>query len=436
MKIFVVGSGGREHVLAEKYSQSKKVDIVFVASGNILMPETNKKIQIIPNLLATDLKDLLTFARKQKIDLVDIAADDQLAAGYVDAFRKSGINAFGPSKIAAEIEWNKVWARKFMEKYNLPTPLFKSFSSEQKAISFINSHNEQLWYIKASGLAAGKGAIRAETKNDAIQAIKFMKQFGTAGKTFVIEEGMIGEEFSLFALCDGNTYKILGTAQDHKTVSDNDKGPNTGGMGCVSPTGSLNSSSIRTIEKEILRPFMNGMKKERRPYTGILYLGGMISNPPTGGGIRIIEFNARWGDPEAEVVLSGLQNDYLDIVTATFNQQLSKITIKSDDKIRISIAGCSRGYPEDYTKVKGKIIRGLEKAQRSKGIKIYGAGIKKVGKNYVVTGGRIFHLVAEGATIREARKRAYKAMGLIGVEGNNLHYRTDIGWRELERTVR
>jgi phosphoribosylamine--glycine ligase len=203
-------------------------------------------------------------------------------------------------------------------------------------------------------------------------------------------------------------------------------------MGCIAPTNAIQKSHLRVIEKEILKPFLKGMQKENRPFSGILYLGGMVTKQ----GIKIVEFNARWGEPEAEVVLSGLQTDYLSLVHSVLNQKLNKTNIVFDNKIRISIAGCAHGYPTDYSAAKGKKIYGLQEVKKIPGITVYGSGMKKVGENYVVTGGRLFHLVAEGATIREARKRAYAAMSLIYIEGDNLQYRTDIGWRELERILK
>lgn len=431
MKILIIGSGGREHIIAEKYAECKRVTVVFVAPGNDFMEETNKKIRIVPHIHQLDLEKIVAFAKKEKVDLVDVAMDDPLAQGAIDLLLKNGIAAFGPTKKAAEIEWSKTWSRDFMKKYKLPTPHYQSFTNEKKAIAYISKLPEQPLFIKASGLALGKGALFAGNRKEAIAAIKEMKNFGNAGKEFLIEECLFGEEFSLFAICDGKSYTILGNAQDHKRALDNDKGLNTGGMGCVSPTGSLTPSIIRIIEQKILKPFMKGMKEEGRPYTGILYLGGMITKK----GVQIVEFNARWGDPEAEVILPGIKNDYIDIVQAVLNHSLHKLTIKVDNKVRISIAGYAHGYPDDYSAVKGKEIFGLDLALHPRGVNVFGAGIKKVGKNFVVNGGRVFHLVAEGDTIQQARKRAYNAMRHITIEGNNLHYRTDIGWRELEREL-
>lgn len=430
MKILIIGSGGREHSLADAYSKSKKVKKVLVAPGNGLMDFKKTKVQIFPHIKTADFDSILDLAKKNRVDLVDVAGDEPIAAGFVDKFKNEGFEVFGPTQKAAEIEWNKKWARDFMQKYNLPIPSFQSFDNPKNAFEYIKSAPEAIFYIKASGLAAGKGAIRAENKEEAFNAIESMKQLGRSGEVFLIEECLTGEEFSLFAICDGKNYQIIKVAQDHKTVYEKDQGPNTGGMGCVAQSQVVNSSIIRIIKNKILNPFMKGMQNENRPYSGILYLGGILNSKNE---IKIIEFNARWGDPEAEVILPSLKTDYLNIVKAVLQNRINKTKINFDNKIRVSVAGCSFGYPNDYLSVKGKKIFGLESAMKLPGIKIYGAGIKRKGSGFFAIGGRIFHLVAEGKDIQQARKKAYEAISLIYIEGNNLHYRTDIGWRDVER---
>lgn len=429
MNVLILGSDGRSHALALTYGKSSRVKNIFVLPGNGLIDYKTRRTHIFPHIKVLDFPAILNVVKKNKIQLVDVAQDDPLAAGFVDEFEKRGIKAFGPTKLSAQLEWDKEWARKFMVKYKLPIPHFQSFTDAKKAIVYIKKLPEQLLYIKASGLALGKGALRAETKEQAIDAVHAMKQFGKAGETFLVEEGLVGEEFSLFAVCDGKNYIITKSSQDHKTVFNSDQGPNTGGMGCVAPAGVITSSIIRIIEQKIIRPTLLGMQKEERPYSGILYLGGMI----TKSGVRIIEFNARWGDPEAEVILPSIKTDYIDIVHAVTMKQLNNITIKFDNKVRVSVAACSKGYPNDYSTVKGKEIFGLTDVMKIKGITVFGAGIKRLGNRFFVNGGRVFHLVAEGKTIEEARRLAYGALSMIYIEGNNLHYRTDIGYRDVER---
>lgn len=429
LNILVIGQNGREHALAAAYAKSKKVKKVIMTPGNGLTDFKNKKRKNYPSIAMMDFEGIVKVCKKEKIDLVDVAQDDVIAAGYVNKLESLGISVFGPTQQASQLEWDKEWARNFMVKYNLPIPKFKAFNNKKEAIKYVNSLPEQILFIKASGLALGKGVIRAENKKEAIEAVVAMNKFGKSGETFLIEEALIGEEFSLFAICDGDNFITAKSAQDHKRIFDGDNGPNTGGVGSVAPTAAVSASMIQIIEAEIFKPTLLGMKKEDRPYKGILYLGGMM----TKDGVKIIEFNCRWGDPEAEVILPGVKTDYLEIVQAVRLQRLKQVKAVFDKKVRISVAGCAKGYPEDYSAIKGKEVFGLDNAMKLPGIVIYGAGIKRKGKRLYVNGGRIFHLVAEGKNILEARERAYKAMKLINIEGDNLHYRTDIGWRDVER---
>lgn len=429
MNILVIGQNGREHALAASYAKSKRVKKVIMTPGNGLTDFKNPKIRNYPDVGMMDFEGIVGICKKEKIDLVDVGQDDIIAAGFVDKLESLGIRAFGPTKKASQLEWDKEWARNFMVKFNLPIPKFKSFTSQKRAIDYVSKLNDQLLFIKATGLAFGKGVIKATNKKEAILAIKQMKSFGKSGETFLIEEGLIGEEFSLFALCDGKNYQIISWAQDHKTIYDGDKGPNTGGVGSVAPTGAINISIIRIIATKIMKPLVKGMMKEGRPYRGILYLGGML----TKGGVKIIEFNCRWGDPEAEVILPSIRTDYLKIVESILSGKIKTLKIKMDSKVRISVAGCSKGYPGGYSEVLGKEIFGLENAMKFPGIIIFGSGIKREKDKFFVNGGRVFYVVGAGKDILKARAKAYNALKLIKIEGNNLHYRTDIGWRDVER---
>lgn len=435
MKILVIGSNGREHALAKKYEESKKTDVVFIAPGNGLTDFASEKIKNV-DIAMTDIEKLVAFAKKEKIDLVDVAQDDCLAAGYVDRFQKEKINVFGPTKKAAAIEWSKEWARNFMTKYKLPIPSFHTFHNTKDAIAFIKKGKEQTFFIKASGLALGKGVIKATTKQEAVDAIHQMQRFGKSGKTFLIEEALFGEEFSLFAICDGKNYVITKAAQDHKTIYEGNSGPNTGGIGSVAPTNAVTQKMLQRIETTIIKPVLSSMEKEGRPYSGILYLGGMITHSTSSGknpSVKVIEFNARWGDPEAEVILPSLTTDYVDVALAVREKKIKSTKITFDNKIRLVVTGCATGYPIDYTNAKGKEIFGLAAAMKLPGITIFGSGIKRIKNNFYVNGGRVFHLVAEGETIIQARVRAYGAMSMIHVKGDNLHYRNDIGWKDVER---
>lgn len=429
MNILLLTANGREHALAFAYAKSKKVKKIIMIPGNGLTEQTSTKIKNYNSVDPNNIEEIITICQKEKIDMVDVSQDDLIAKGYVDTLAQNGITAFGPTQKASQVEWDKAWSRDFMKKYRLPIPRFETFTSTKKAVSYVKNLTKQTLFIKAAGLAGGKGVIKAETKQQAIDAIETMKQFGKSGETFVIEHGLVGEEYSLFALCDGTNYKIVGAAQDHKTIYNNNFGPNTGGMGCVSHPGILTSKVIKEIEQKILKPFMQGMQKEGRPYTGVLYLGGML----TKNGPMIIEFNARWGDPEAEVLLPAIQTDYVDIVMAVNNKQLSSLHIDVDKKKRVSIVGAALGYPHHYAQAKEKEIFGIQNVLQMKNIILFGAGISKKQNRYFVNGGRIFHIVGEGENILQARSLAYQAMSMLYIEGNNLHYRTDIGWKDMER---
>lgn len=430
MKVLVIGSNGREHALAVKYSESKKTDVIFIAPGNGLTDYKTKKIKNI-EIAMTDIDALVRFSKKEKVDLVDVAQDDCLAKGYVDRFKKENIAVFGPTKKAAKIEWSKDWARKFMLKYHMPIPHFQAFSNIQNAISFIKKINAYPVYVKASGLALGKGVIRAENPKETHDAILQMKSFGKSGETFLIEEELIGEEFSLFMICDGKDYVITKAAQDHKTIYNNNTGPNTGGIGSVAPTNAITNSALKKIEKTIIKPFISAMEKENRAYAGILYLGGILTKQ----NVKIIEFNARWGDPEAEVILPSITSDYVNLAISVIEQKLYATRVTFDNKIRIAVTACARGYPIDYANIKGKEIFGVIDAANLSGITIFGSGIKRVGTKFFVNGGRVLHVVGEGKNVKEARRKAYEALALLYIEGNNLHYRTDIGFADLERVL-
>ncbi|MBI2315311.1 phosphoribosylamine--glycine ligase [Candidatus Daviesbacteria bacterium] len=426
--ILIIDGGGRGAALVDKYAQSPKVGKILAVPGNDLMQiNTQKQVITYPHLKTTSVKEIIEICQKEKVDLVDVAQDNAVAVGLVDELLKKKITVVGPTKKAGQIEWDKAWARKFMQKYQVPNPKYQIFKSEKAGIEFAKKNPNNKWFVKAAGLAEGKGVIPAANLDETTAAIKEMERFGLAGKTYLLEEWLMGEEFSAFAVCDGDNFQIVGYAQDHKRVNDGDKGPNTGGMGCVS--NPMVISKIKDQISKIFKKTINGLKKENRFYEGVLYLGGIVVD----GKVFIIEFNARWGDPEAEVILPSIQTDYLDIAEKVVQTKLDKLKIKVDTKIRISIAGAAKGYPGDYSKVRDKQILGLDKAIKQEGITIYGAGIKKSNNKYLVNGGRIFHLVAEGKDILEAREKAYQAMRLINIKGDNLHYRKDIGWRDIER---
>jgi len=434
MNILIVGGGGREHSLLVQYAKSSKVKKLYSVPGNDLMGfHVRKPVKIYPKVNATDKESIWKIIKQEKIDLVDVAQDLPLAYGMVNFLESKGIKVFGPTKEAAEIEWSKEWARNFMKRHHLPTPKFAVFSILKQAKDYVRKLPPGSFFVKASGLAAGKGAIKAESKKEVLKVIDKMKDFGEAGEKFLIEECLIGEEVSIYALSDGEHFKILKTAQDNKALYNFDEGSNTGGMGANAPALVSSDREIKKKIEAIVRKTIDGMKKEGRPYKGVLYLGLIIDKKKRP---KIIEFNARWGDPEAQTILPGIKNDYLNIILACIEGKLDKLKIYEDSKTRVCVVGAGRGYPEDFSRVRGREIVGLEEAEKLNGVSIFGAGVKRINKKFFVSGGRVINVVGEGGDIFEARKRAYQAISLINIEGNNMHFRTDIGWRDVERKVK
>lgn len=423
-KVLIVDGGGRGAALVDKYQTSKNISKVLAIPGNDFM-KYQQNVIIFPHLKTADVKEIIKIAKEENVDLVDVAQDDAVAAGLVDALQKSGVIVFGPTKNAGQIEWDKSWSRDFMKKFNLPTPQYIVCKSQQNGIDFVNRQKDSKWFVKASGLAAGKGAIYAKNNREVVLAIHEMERFGEAGKTYLIEECLEGEEFSAFASVNRKKFQIIGYAQDHKRVFNGDSGANTGGMGCSSPPNII-SKKIEKQVKEIFKITIEGLASLSRPYTGILYLGAIVDKK---GKVWIIEFNARWGDPEAQVILPSIKSDYYNFVLRTINGSKSKI--KKDNKYRVVITAASNGYPDDYTKVTGKKINGFPTLFTK--TKIFGAGIKKSDDGWVASGGRLFYVLGEGDNIEEARKMAYNALSKISIAGEGLHYRTDIGYRDLAR---
>lgn len=428
--VLVIDGGGRGSVLVEKYLESRHIAKVIAIPGNDLIGLGAKKpVKTFPQIKTTDIENILKVARQEKVNLVDVAQDDAIAVGLSDELSKHGFKVFGPTKAAGQIEWDKAWAREFMQKFAIPHPKFKICHSQSEGLIFIKSQKEGKWFIKASGLAAGKGSLYAKNNQDAIQKIKEMKKFGKSGKTFLIEECLAGEEFSLFAIVDGPNFIIVGAAQDYKRVYDGDVGPNTGGMGCSSPPMVI-TRSIEDQIKSIFQKTVQGLVQIGRPYRGVLYLGGMIDKK---GKAFVIEFNARWGDPEAQVIVPSLKNDLYDIAKLVITGKIKKIKLKKDNLYRVVVTAAAKGYPQDYTSVRGKSIDGLKSILASPHVKIFGAGVKKIDGKFRANGGRLFYVMASGHNVVSAREKAYNALSKIKISGNNLHYRTDIGFRDLER---
>ncbi len=423
MKILVVGSGGREHALVWKIKQSKKVEKIYCAPGNAGIGKIAECVEIS----VTDVKKLLSFAKKEKIDLTVVGPESSLVAGIVDAFEKDGLRIFGPTMRAAELEGSKVFSKEFLEKYKVPTAAFKVFKDREKAKKYIDSHGAPI-VVKADGLAAGKGVIVAKTVEEAKQAVDLImadKAFGSAGDKIIIETCLSGEEASFIAFTDGKTILPLPTSQDHKAVFDNDQGPNTGGMGAYSPAPVVTDEIADFVMNRVMLPTVRGLEAEGRPYKGMLYAGLMID----GDTINVLEFNCRFGDPEAQPLLMRLKSDIVDIFEAAIDGKLDRVEMKIDPRPTVCVVISSGGYPGAYQT--GKAISGLAKASDCPGVEVFHAGTAKKQGRIVTNGGRVLGVTAVGNTLKEAITRAYSAVDHI--KWTDCYCRRDIGGKALQR---
>lgn len=445
-RVAVIDGGGRGHTLVNKYLESSHVTGVLAIPGNDMMKAGREdRVETFPTLKTTSVKEIVEICRDRKIDLVDVAQDNAIEAGLADRLREAGVPTIGPSRDAGEIEWSKSFARVVEKNSTMKIPRFVTFHSPEYALTYLEHTSEGAFFVKADGLCEGKGALAARTKAEAAERIAELKKFGKAGETFLLEQwlknydGTNGEEFSSFSISDGSTSLHLGFAQDHKTVYDNDQGPNTGGMGCSSNPLVLNSIGLSQGAKAGTNGMPRILAEMGRPYQGVIYRSGMIITEKAGGKpvIYNIEWNSRWGDPEVQVIAPGIKSDFFEMGIAVVEQTLGSYELKVDGKTRVAVAGASRGYPIDYSDVNGKRIYGLKEAAFVEGVTVYGAGVKMEDGKYYANGGRLFYIVGEGKDINAARSRAYTAIQMIHIEGEgpepNLHYRRDIGWRDVAR---
>ncbi len=416
MKVLVVGGGGREHAICRALAKSKKVDKLFAAPGNAGIAEV---AQCVP-IKATDIEGVLAFALENEIGMVVVAPDDPLYLGMVDALNEAGIRAFGPTKNAAEIEGSKIFAKELMKKYEIPTAAFEKFSDAGTAKAFIDTLTPPI-VVKADGLALGKGVIIAASREEAHKAIEDMmenKAFGDAGSRVVIEEFLEGPEVSILAFCDGKTVKPMISAQDHKRALDNDMGKNTGGMGTFSNSRIYTPEIAKECEEKIFLPTVAAMEKEGRPFKGVLYFGLMI----TKDGPKVIEYNARFGDPETQVILPRMKSDLFDIFTAVIDGTLAETSVEFDENYAVCVIMASGGYPEKYET--GFEISGIGDAEDCGAI-IYHSGTKSENGKILTSGGRVLGVTALGQSIEKAREKAYECVSKISFHG--AHYRKDIG---------
>jgi len=420
-KILIIGSGGREHAIGWKIAQSPMCGEIYFAPGNA----GTLKIGINVDIKAIDIKSLIEFVKKEQIDLTLAIPDNPLALGIVDEFQKEGLKIFGPTKKAAQLESSKAYAKNFMQKYNLPTAKFGIFSSLDDAIFYVKKQKLPI-VIKASGLALGKGVVIVETEEEAFKALEDIlvkKVFGEAGNEVVIEEFLSGPEISIHAFSDGKNYSIFPTSQDHKRALEGDVGLNTGGMGTIAPLPFITKELNKNIEENIVKATLSGMVEEKNIYSGVLYPGLLL----TEDGPKILEYNARFGDPETETYMRFLETDLLEIINACVDQKLSEIKINWKPIFACTIMLTSKGYPGSYKK--GKIIKGVEEAELEKDIIIFHAGTKLENNNLMTNGGRVLGVSAVGKSLEEALKKAYKAIDKISFEG--MQYRKDIGIKSL-----
>lgn len=418
MKILMVGGGGREHALIRKLLESEKVEKVYCAPGNGGISCDAQCFSVG----ATDIDGMVSLAKELKVDCVFVAPDDPLAAGMVDAMEKEGIRAFGPRASAAIIESSKVFSKNLMKKYSIPTAGYEVFENSKDALSYIKEQNKYPVVIKADGLALGKGVIIAQNEaeaEDAVHTIMDDKKFGASGNKVVIEEFITGPEVSVLAFTDGKCVKPMVSSMDHKRAYDGDKGPNTGGMGTISPNPYYTPEIADRCMKEIFLPTIEAMNKEGRTFKGCLYFGLML----TADGPKVIEYNARFGDPETQVVLPRLKTPLCDIVDAVIDEKLSDLDIQWSDEACACVVMASGGYPGSYPK--GIEIKGLDSNGQVEGACVFHAGTALEDGVFKTAGGRVLGVTALGTDLKEALKKAYAAVEKITFEG--AHYRTDIG---------
>ena len=417
MKVLIVGSGGREHAIAWKVAQSPRVEKIYCAPGNAGIEEYAQCVDIG----AMEFEKLAAFAKEEQIDLTVIGMDDPLVGGVVDVFEREGLRVFGPRKNAAVLEGSKAFSKDLMKKYGIPTAAYENFTDPKEALAYLETAKFPI-VLKADGLALGKGVLICQDLEEAkagVREIMEDKKFGSAGNTMVIEEFMTGREVSVLSFVDGKTIKTMTSAQDHKRAMDGDQGLNTGGMGTFSPSPFYTPEVDAFCREHIYQPTVDAMAKEGRPFKGVIFFGLML----TEDGPKVLEYNARFGDPEAQVVLPRMKNDIVDVFEACIDGTLDQVDLQFEDNAAVCVVLASEGYPVSYEK--GYPIRGLENFKDRDGYYVFHAGTKKKDGQIVTNGGRVLGVVAKGEDLKKARANAYEAIKLV--EFDNKYYRHDIG---------
>ena len=419
MKVLIVGGGGREHAIAVSMKKSKRVDKLYCVPGNAGIAQI---AECEPSIGVMEFDKIVAYAKEKAVDLVFVAPDDPLVGGLVDVLEAAGLRAFGPNKAAAILEGSKAYSKDLMKKYGIPTAAYENFDDPEKALAYLETADMPI-VLKADGLALGKGVLICNTLEEAkagVKEIMLDKHFGSAGNKMVIEEFMTGREVSVLSFVDGKTIRIMSSAQDHKRAKDGDQGLNTGGMGNFSPTPFYTKEVDEFCKKYIYQATVDAMAAEGRPFKGVIFFGLML----TPKGPRVLEFNARFGDPEAQVVLCRMKNDIMDVIDACIDGTLDKVELEFEDKAAVCVVLASDGYPVSYKK--GFEIKGLENFEGKEDYYCFHAGSKFDDQGRVVTnGGRVLGVTAKGATLKEARAKAYEATKWVDFE--NKYMRTDIG---------
>ncbi|UWP58724.1 phosphoribosylamine--glycine ligase [Ruminococcus gauvreauii] len=417
MKVLIIGSGGREHAIAWKVSKSPRVDEIYCAPGNAGIEEYAKCVDIG----AMEFEKLAAFAKEEGIDLTIVGMDDPLVGGIVDVFEAEGLRVFGPRKNAAILEGSKAFSKDLMKKYNIPTAAYENFEDPEKALAYLETAKFPI-VLKADGLALGKGVLICNTlqeARDGVKSIMMDKKFGTAGNTMVIEEFMTGREVSVLSFVDGKTIRTMTSAQDHKRAKDGDQGLNTGGMGTFSPSPFYTDEVDDFCNQYIYQATVDAMASEGREFKGIIFFGLMLTEE----GPKVLEYNARFGDPEAQVVLPRMKNDMIEVVEACIDGTLDQIDLQFEDNAAVCVVLASDGYPVSYEK--GFVISGLENFKDKEGYYVFHAGTKRTDKGIVTNGGRVLGVTAKGKDLKDARANAYEAIKLVEFE--NKYCRNDIG---------
>ena len=417
MKVLVVGSGGREHAIVTSVAKSSRVTKIYAAPGNAGIADLAECVDIG----VMEFEKMAEFAKNEDIDLTIVGPDDPLVGGIVDVFEEKGLRVFGPRKNAAILEGSKAFSKDLMKKYGIPTASYETFDDAEKAMEYLQTSDYPI-VLKADGLALGKGVLICNTKEEAMEGVKTImldKQFGCAGNRMVVEEFLTGREVSVLCYCDGTNILPMTSAQDHKRAKDGDQGLNTGGMGTFSPSPFYTKEVEEFCEKEVFKATMDAMKKEGRDFTGIMFVGLILTEK----GPRVLEYNARFGDPETQVVLPRMKNDIIDVMEACIDGKLDEVQLEFEDNAAVCVVLASDGYPESYEK--GKVITGFENFEGKDGYYVFHAGTKKTEEGIVTNGGRVLGVTAKGNTLKEARANAYEATKWI--DFSNKYMRNDIG---------